>query len=78
MSREKEKIGFPVIPSDREDDLHNLDFADSADLVLFVAGNQFMVMDELIRVFQEEHADVKTIFYETLPPGLELKRSFSG
>ncbi len=59
MSREKEKIDFPVIPSDREDDLHNLDFADSADLVLFVAGNQFMVMDELIRVFQEEYPDVK-------------------
>jgi len=78
MSREKEKIGFPVIPSDREDDLHNLDFADSADLVLFVAGNQFMVMDELIRVFQEEHADVKKIFYETLPPGLELKQILAG
>ena len=78
MSREKEKIGFPVIPSDREDDLHNLDFADSADLVLFVAGNQFMVMDGLIRVFQEEHPDVKKIFYETLPPGLELKQILAG
>jgi len=31
MVPEKEKAGFPVIPSDREDDLHNLDFADSAD-----------------------------------------------
>jgi molybdate transport system substrate-binding protein len=78
MVPEKEKSGFPVIPSDREDDLHNLDFADSADLVLFVAGNQFMVMDELIRVFQEEHADVEKIFYETLPPGLELKQILAG
>ncbi len=74
----RKKIGFPVIPSDREDDLHNLDFADSADLVLFVAGNQFMVMDELIRVFQEEYPDVKRIFYETLPPGLELKQILAG
>lgn len=78
MVPEKEKAGFLVIPSDREDDLHNLDFADSADLVLFVAGNQFMVMDELIRVFQEEHADVEKIFYETLPPGLELKQILAG
>jgi ABC-type molybdate transport system substrate-binding protein len=75
---QKEKIGFPVIPSDRQDDLHNLDLVDSADLVLFVAGNQFMVMDELIRVFQEEHPDVRKIFYETLPPGLELKQILAG
>ena len=78
MAGEKEKIAFPVIPSDREDDLHNLDFVDSADLVLFVAGNQFMVMDELIRVFQEKHPNVKRIFYETLPPGLELKQILAG
>ena len=74
----EEKTGFPVIPSAREDDLHNLDVADSADLVLFVAGNQFMVMNELIRVFQEEHCDIKKIFYETLPPGLELKQILAG
>jgi ABC-type molybdate transport system substrate-binding protein len=75
---EKDKVGMPVIPSDRADDLHNLEVADSADLVLFVAGNQFMVMDELIRVFQEEQPDIKKIFYETLPPGLELKQILAG
>jgi molybdate transport system substrate-binding protein len=78
MVKEKEKAGFPVIPSDRGDDLHNLDLVDSADLVLFVAGNQFMVMDELIRTFQEEHPNVKKVFYETLPPGLELKQILAG
>jgi len=77
MEREA-KLSMPVIPSDRGDDLHNLGIADSADLVLFVAGNQFMVMDELISVFQEEHPDVKKIFYETLPPGLELKQILAG
>ena len=74
MVGEKEKAAYPVIPSDRGDDLHNLDFVDSADLVLFVAGNQFMVMDELLVGFQEKHPDVNRIFYETLPPGLELKQ----
>ncbi|MEA1934016.1 MAG: hypothetical protein U9N60_06265 [Thermodesulfobacteriota bacterium] len=39
---------FPTIPTIRAEDFHNLDIADSADLVLFMAGNQFMVMDEII------------------------------
>jgi len=78
MTVEKEKGDFPVIPSDRGDDLHNLEFAHSADLVLFVAGNQFMVMEELLLAFQTEYPDIKTIFYETLPPGLELKQILAG
>ena len=41
-----------------------------ADLVLFVNGNQFMVMPELIERFQARYPEVGTIFYETLPPGL--------
>jgi molybdate transport system substrate-binding protein len=78
MTAEDKKTNLPVIPSDREDDLHNLEFADSADLVLFVAGNQFMVMNELLQAFQEICPDVKKIFYETLPPGLELKQILAG
>lgn len=69
---------YPVVPSDRGDDLHNLEFSHSADLVLFVAGNQFMVMAELLEAFQSQHPDVKKIFYETLPPGLELKQILAG
>lgn len=38
------KKDFPVIPPDRADDLHNLKIADSSDLVLFMAGNQFMAI----------------------------------
>ena len=70
--------GLPVIPAGRSDDLHNLEIADSADLVLFMAGNQFMVMGEIIYEFQDKHPDIKKIFYETLPPGLELKQILSG
>ncbi|MDY6838882.1 MAG: substrate-binding domain-containing protein [Thermodesulfobacteriota bacterium] len=73
-----QKMGFPVIPSDREDDLHNLALADSADLVLFVAGNQFMVMKELVQAFQKQYPEIKKVFYETLPPGLELKQILAG
>ena len=72
------KNSFPVIPSERSDDLHNLEEAETADLVLFMAGNQFMVMDELLKAFQTAHPEVKRIFYETLPPGLELKQILAG
>ncbi len=69
---------LPVIPADRADDLHNLDIADSVDLVLFMAGNQFMVMKEIVSAFKREYPDIQKIFYETLPPGLELKQILSG
>ena len=72
------KKNFPVIPSDRSDDLHNLKIADSSDLVLFMAGNQFMAMGEIISAFQKEYPHIKRVFYETLPPGLELKQILSG
>ena len=69
---------LPIIPSDRADDLHHLEDADRADLVLFMAGNQFMAMEEIIERFQSEYPQVKRIFYETLPPGLELKQILAG
>jgi ABC-type molybdate transport system substrate-binding protein len=65
---------LPVIPPDRGDDLHHLEIAAEADLVLFMAGNQFMVMPEIISAFQARYPEIKKIFYETLPPGLELKQ----
>ena len=69
---------LPVIPPDRADDLHNLEIANFADLVLFMAGNQFMVMKEIVSAFKKEYPDIEKIFYETLPPGLELKQILSG
>ena len=78
MMKQKTDREYPVIPADRGDDLHNLEYVESADLVLFVAGNQFMVMDELLAAFQNQYPDVEKIFYETLPPGLELKQILAG
>jgi len=69
---------YPVIPSQRGDDLHNLEHADSADLILFMAGNQFMLMPKLIAAFKESYPEVAAIFYETLPPGLELNQILAG
>jgi molybdate transport system substrate-binding protein len=73
-----DKKNLPVIPPDRADDLHNLEIADSADLILFMAGNQFMAMKEIVSAFKNNYPNIEKIFYETLPPGLELKQILSG
>jgi ABC-type molybdate transport system substrate-binding protein len=69
---------LPVIPPERADDLHHLELMASADLVLFMAGNQFMVMPEIVAAFKKKHPQIKSVFFETLPPGLELKQIQAG
>ncbi|MEO6707406.1 MAG: substrate-binding domain-containing protein [Ginsengibacter sp.] len=39
-------------------------------LVIFFAGNQFMVIDDLLAAFRKEHPEYQRIFAETLPPGI--------
>jgi ABC-type molybdate transport system substrate-binding protein len=41
----------------------------TADLVMYLAGNQFMVVEELIDDFQSSNPDIATIYVETIPPG---------
>ena len=45
----------------------------TADLVMYLAGNQFMVMQELITDFQTKNPDISTVYVETIPPGQILK-----
>jgi ABC-type molybdate transport system substrate-binding protein len=45
----------------------------TAELVMYLAGNQFMVMEELIQDFQASNPDIKTIYVETIPPGQIFK-----
>jgi ABC-type molybdate transport system substrate-binding protein len=45
----------------------------TADLVMYLAGNQFMVMEELIGDFQSKHPGIETVYVETIPPGQILK-----
>jgi ABC-type molybdate transport system substrate-binding protein len=44
-----------------------------SDLVMYLAGNQFMVMEDLIKDFQSKNPGVKKIYVETIPPGQILK-----
>lgn len=50
----------------------------TADLVLFMNGNQFMVLPELLDHFRRAYPAVRTVFYETLPPGMLLAQLEAG
>ena len=64
---------FQVPDVDNVPDLHGN--PEDAKLVLFIGGNQFFVLPELLVAFEREHADLQGhIFYETLPPGILLKQ----
>lgn len=64
---------FQVPDIDNVPDLHGN--PSQALLVLFVGGNQFMVMPALMRAFEAEHPELRGhIFYETLPPGILTKQ----
>ena len=47
-------------------------------LVVFFAGNQYMVVRDLVQAFQAVHPQYQRIFIETLPPGILLKQIEQG
>jgi ABC-type molybdate transport system substrate-binding protein len=64
---------FQVPDIDNVADLHGN--PEGAKLVLFIGGNQFFVLPELVSAFLKHHPDLQgRIFYETLPPGILLKQ----
>ena len=64
---------FQVPDIDNVPDLHGN--PEGAKLVLFIGGNQFFVLPELLSAFLKQHPNLQGhIFYETLPPGILLKQ----
>lgn len=64
---------FSVPDIDNVPDLHGN--PEGAQLVLFIGGNQFFVLPELITAFESHHPELRGhIFYETLPPGVLRKQ----
>lgn len=47
-------------------------------LVIFLGGNPFMLLDDLLAAFKKEHPEYQRIFIETLPPGILAKQIESG
>lgn len=55
--------------SDGKVDLGKIGDSYTADLVVYLAGNQFMVVEELMKAFLKKTPGIKTAFVETIPPG---------
>jgi ABC-type molybdate transport system substrate-binding protein len=49
-----------------------------ANLVMWLAGNQFFAMEDVIHTFQKAHPEVGNIAVITLPPGILLKAIIAG
>jgi len=47
-------------------------------LVVFFAGNQFMVSHELMKAFQKKYPQYQRIYWQTLPPGIEAQQIEQG
>ncbi len=69
-------VHFQVAPVDAIADLHG-DIVDPQ-LVVFFAGNQFMVVHDLVAAFRKAHPQYQRIFVETLPPGILAKQIETG
>lgn len=67
---------FSVPPVDAIADLHG-DVVDPQ-LTVFFAGNQFMVVHDLVAAFKQAYPRYQRIYVETLPPGILAKQIESG
>ena len=69
-------VSFAVPPFDAIADLHG-DIVDTQ-LTVFFAGNQFMVVHDLVEAFKQRYPQYQRIYVETLPPGILTKQIETG
>jgi molybdate transport system substrate-binding protein len=69
-------VAFTVPGIDNVPDLYG-DIIDPQ-LVIFFAGNQFMVIDSLINDFKKVYPQYQRVFAETLPPGILAQQILTG
>jgi len=73
MAGQGENSDYRTFYQDGRVEYGNIGDSYKAGLVLYLAGNQFMVMDELIKDFLKKHPGIKSVYVETIPPGQILK-----
>lgn len=61
-------VNFTVPGVDNAPDLYG--DLNAPDLVIFLGGNEFMAMPEIVESFKAAYLQYGKIFYETLPPGI--------
>lgn len=49
-----------------------------ADLVIFAGGNEWFALPDIVAAFQNAHPEVRTVYYETLPPGIVAQQMHAG
>lgn len=69
-------VDLTVPPVNAIHDLHGDPL--TTGLVLFMNGNQFMVMDDLVEAFRAAHPEVGDVFFETIPPGKLVEQTRVG
>jgi len=69
-------VSFAVPPFDAIADLHG-DIIDPQ-LTVFFAGNQFMVVHDLVDAFKQRYPQYQRVYVETLPPGILAKQIETG
>ncbi|MGE8423045.1 MAG: ABC transporter substrate-binding protein, partial [Sphingobacterium siyangense] len=69
-------LNFTVPGIDNIPDLYG--DIENPQLTVFFAGNQFMVVDDLLASFKQEYPQYERIFVETLPPGILAKQIKGG
>lgn len=65
-------VRFAVPPVDVVSDLHGDPVV--AELVVFLNGNQWMVLPDLLASFAAAHPEAGSLFVETLPPGVLVEQ----
>lgn len=69
-------VNFTIHGIDNAPDLYG--DPEDAQLVLFFAGNQYMVIDDLLGAFKKAYPQYQRIFAETLPPGILARQIETG
>jgi len=70
------KVQFTIPGIDNLPDIYG-DINDPQ-LVVFFAGNQFMVIDDLMKAFKKKYPQYTRVLAETLPPGILAKQIVEG
>ncbi len=69
-------VDFTIAPVDNVPDVYG--DVNDPQLVIFFAGNQYMLVNDLLKAFQKAYPQYQRVLAETLPPGILSKQIQNG